>query len=77
MMTSSFLENTKQELKKKKKKKILWKEYRSELTAQPKNRNLDYMIDSKFWHNINRLFVLLFKNSFDNYNTAISRNKIY
>ena len=45
----------------------MWNKYRSELTTQPKNSNLDYMIDSTFWNNINRLFVLLFKNSFDNY----------
>ena len=48
--------------------------YRSEITSQPKNNNSDYLIDPTF-RNINRLFVLSFKNvnndptrdSFDKY----------
>ena len=35
--------------------------YRSEITAQPKNNNLDYLVDPTF-RNIYRLFVLSFKN---------------
>ena len=46
-------------------RKIFWKKYRSETTTQPKNNNLDYIIDQKF-KNINRLFVLSFKNSDSN-----------
>ena len=38
--------------------------YRYEITTQPKNNNLDYLIDSIF-RNINRLFVISFINSDD------------
>ena len=51
-----FLENTKQEFK----RTISWNKCRSEITTQPKNNNLDYLIDPTS-RNINRLFVLLFK----------------
>ena len=65
-----FSENTKQGFK----RIISWKKCRSEVTTQPKNNNLDYLIDPVF-KNINRLFVLSFKmvmvilkkNSFDNH----------
>ena len=36
-----FLENIKQEFK----RTISWNKYRSEITTQPKNNNLDYLID--------------------------------
>ena len=42
-------------------KTISWNRYRSEITTQPKNNNLDYLIDPTF-RKINRLFLLLFKN---------------
>ena len=51
-----FLENIKQGFK----RTISWNKYRSEITTQPKNNNLDYLIDSTF-RNINRLFALSFK----------------
>ena len=51
-----FVENIKQGFK----RTISWNKYRSEITTQPKN-NLDYLIDPAF-RNINRLFVLSFKN---------------
>ena len=38
--------------------------YRSEIKTQPKNNNLDYLIDPVF-RTINRLFVLSFKNGND------------
>ena len=65
-----FLENTKQGFR----RTISWNKYRSEITTQPKNNNLDYLFDPTF-RNINRLFVLPFKNgnndptrnSFDEY----------
>ena len=38
--------------------------YRSEITTQPKNNNLDYQIDPTFT-NISRLFVLSFKTGND------------
>ena len=40
---------------------MTWNKYRSEITTQPKNNNLDYMIDLTF-RNIDRLFVFSFKN---------------
>ena len=53
---------------------VSWNKYRSEITTQLKNNNLDYMVDPLF-KNIDRLFVLSFKNdsndptrdSFDKY----------
>ena len=55
-----FLENIKQGFK----RTISWNKYRSEITTQPKNNNLDYLIDPIF-RNVNRLFVLSFKNGDD------------
>ena len=52
-----FLQNIKQGFK----RTISWNKYRSEKTTQTKNNNLDYLIDPTF-KNINRLFVLSFKN---------------
>ena len=43
---------------------VSWNKYRSEITTQPKNNNLDYMIDPTF-RNIKSLFVLSFKNGDD------------
>ena len=40
---------------------ISWNKYRSEVTTQTKNNNLDYLIDSTF-RSTNRLFGLSFKN---------------
>ena len=65
-----FLENIKQRFK----RTISWNKYRSDVTTQLKNSNLDYMIDPTF-ANINGLFALSFKNgsndprrdSFDKY----------
>ena len=48
------LENLKQGFK----RAISWNKYRSEITAQPKFNNLDYMIDPGF-KNINRMLVFL------------------
>ena len=56
-----FLENIKQGFK----SIISWNKYRSEITTQPKNNNLDDLIDHTF-RNINRLFILSFKNGNDN-----------
>ena len=52
----NFFENIKQGFK----ITIFWNKYRSEITTQPKNNNLDYLIHPTFWNN--RLFVLSFKN---------------
>ena len=42
------------------KKTIKWNKYRSQMTIQPQNNNLNYLIDPTFT-NVNRLFVLSFK----------------
>ena len=60
-----LLENIKQGFK----RTIYWNTYRSETKTQTKNNNLDYLIDSTF-KNINRLFVLSFKNG----NNDLTRN---
>ena len=41
------------------KRAIKWNKYRSQMTIQPKNNNLNYLIDPTFM-NVNRLFVLSF-----------------
>ena len=41
------------------KRTIKWNKYRSQMTVQPQNNNLNYLIDPKFI-NVNRLFVLSF-----------------
>ena len=51
-------------IKKRFKRRISWSKYRFETTTQTKNYNLDYLIYSIF-RNINRLFVLSFKNGND------------
>ena len=56
----TFLENLKQGFK----RTISWNKYRSQITTQPKNNNLHYLIDSTF-RNINRSFILSFKNDDD------------
>ena len=55
-----FLENIMQAFK----RTISWNKYRSKIKTQPKTNNLDRLIDPTFI-NINRLFVLLFKNGND------------
>ena len=46
------------------KRTIKWNKYRSEMTNQTKNNNLNYLIDPTFTK-VNRLFVLSFKNEND------------
>ena len=52
------------------KKTIRWNKYRSQMTFQPQNNNLNYLIDPTF-ANVNRLFVLSFtrdnRDSFSDY----------
>ena len=58
--------------------KNYWNKHKSEATTKTKNNNLDYLINRTF-RNINRLFVLSFKNgnddptrdSFDKYNIPL------
>ena len=54
------------------KKTIKWNKYRSEMSNQTKNNNLNYLIDPTFT-NVNRLFVL----SFENENDRTSFSKYY
>ena len=46
------------------KRTIQWNKYRSEMSNQTKNNNLNYLIDPAFT-NVNRLFVLSFENEND------------
>ena len=46
------------------KRTIKWNKYRSEMSSQTKNNNLNYLIDPTFT-NVNRLFVLTFENEDD------------
>ena len=55
-----FLKNIKEEFK----RTISLNKYRSAITVQPKNNNLDYLIDLTL-RNINRFFALLLKNDND------------
>ena len=66
-----FLENIKQRFK----RTISWNKHRFEITTQPKNNNFNYLIDATF-RNINRFFVLSFKNE-DDYPTINSFDKYY
>ena len=53
-----------EQLKAEFKRTIKWNKYRSEMSNQTKNNNLNYLIDSTFT-NVNRLFVLSFENEDD------------
>ena len=55
-----------------KKRTIKWNKFRSEMTSQTKNNNLNYLIDPIFTK-VNRLFVL----SFENENDRNSFSKYY
>ena len=66
-----FLENMKQEFK----RTISWEKYSFEITTQSKYNNLDCLIHPTF-RNINRLFVISFKNGKDD-STRDSFDKYY
>ena len=51
--------NLLEQLKSGLKRTLKWNKYRSQMTIQPQNNNLYYLIDPKFM-NVNRLFVLSF-----------------
>ena len=55
-----FLENIKQGFK----ETISWNKYRTEITAQPKNNILDYLIDLRFRNISNKLRYFNFEPSF-------------
>ena len=52
---------------------IKWNKYRSEISNQTKNNNLNYLIDPTFT-NVNRLFVLSLENEYDR--TSFSNNYV-
>ena len=52
------------------KRTIKWNKYRSEMSNQTENNNLNYLIDPTFT-NVNRLFVLSYEN--ENNNTSFSK----
>ena len=52
--------NLLEQLKSRFKRTIKWNKYRSQITIQPQNNNLNYLIDPTFT-NVNRLFVLSFQ----------------
>ena len=51
------------------KRAIKWKKYRSQMTVQPQNNNLNYLIDPTF-KNVNRSFILSFQRISGETNTA-------
>ena len=63
------------------KRTIKWNKYRSQITVQPKNNNINFLIDPAFM-NVNRLFVLSFprnnntdsRYSFSNYDVPKVRS---
>ena len=54
------------------KRTIKWNKYRSQMTVQPQNNNLNYLIDPTFT-NVNRLFVLSFRRIAGENDTAKDR----
>ena len=74
-----FLKTIKQTFK----RKLSWNKNRSEITTQPQNNNMDYLIDPTF-RNINMLFILSFKSNdndhkrdfFDKYYMPFKKSKI-
>ena len=77
VVTLSINDNTKcsENIKQGFKRTISWNKYRSEIATQPKNNNLNYLINATF-RNINRFFVLSLKNGNDN-PTGDSFDKYY
>ena len=62
--TIKFLKTIKQTFK----RKLPWNKNRSEITTQPQNNNMDYLIDPGF-RKINMLFILSFKSNDNDHNT--------
>ena len=58
-----------EQLKSEFKRNIKWNKYRSQITIQPQNNNLNYLIDPTFT-NVNRLFVLSFQRIVGENNTT-------
>ena len=60
------------------KRTIKWTKYKSEMSRnnQARNNNLNHLIDPTFT-NVNRLFILSFKNEHGNDNELLSKNIMY
>ena len=58
------------------KRTIKWNKYRSQMTIQPKNSNLNYLIDPTFT-NVNRLFALPFQRIAGENNTTKDRRESF
>ena len=58
------------------KKTIKWNKYRSQMTIQPQNNNLNYLIDPAFT-NVNRLLVLSFSRNNNNTDNRDSFSNYY
>ena len=61
-----------EQLKSRFKRTVKWNKYRSQMTIQPQNNNLNYLIDPTFT-NVNRLFVFFFVFSFARDNVGDNR----
>ena len=55
-----MIQNFSEQLKTGFKRTIKWNKHRSQMTVQPQNNNLNYLIDPTFT-NVNRLFILSFE----------------
>ena len=64
-----------EQLKLRFKRTIKWNKYRSQMTIQPQNSNLNYLIDPTFV-NVNRLFVLSFSRN-NNTDSRYSHSNYY
>ena len=63
-LSAEYYNKLLQQLKRGFKRTIRWNKYRSEMSNQAKNNNLNYLIDPTFTR-VNRLFVLSFENEED------------
>ena len=58
------------------KRTVKWNKYRSEMSNETENNNLNYLIDPTFT-NVNRLYVLSFKNEDEDVRTYLKKKKKY
>ena len=56
------------------KRTVKWNKYRSEMSNETENNNLNYLIDPTFT-NVNRLYVLSFKNEDEDVRTYFKKKK--
>ena len=58
------------------KREIIWNKYRSQMTTEEANNNLNILVDPTFT-NVNRLFVLAYKVEVDNDNNVIDNRQSF